>query len=162
MTDSSQVIRGQSAIDDVEEPLIEEPKAAGMDHVKSSFSKHLASIGEARTWSSAGPILVNSPTPGIYLKDEGVLGLPLSENDVLRIKRQASPSGASNDGDGFGCELDLGQFELRNPAWHAFIESVTLNATKAFDIGTVRHTLRKLVLCGTNSRHSVQEEYAKA
>ena len=147
--------------DDVEVSSSEEPEDPRMDDVKASLIDHLESIKEARTWSSYGPILINSPTPGLYLKDGGIVGLPLSAHDALRIKRQASKSRISAKSDRLACELSLGQFELRNPAWHAFVQSVGLNATKSFDIGTVHLTLRRLVLCDKSSGPAVQK-YAQA
>ena len=136
---------------------------AVMDHVKASLVDHLARVREARSWSSYGPILTNSPTPGLYLEDGDIVGLPLSPHDAWRIKRQASQSSASELGDGMGCELKADQFEMRNPAWHKFIQSVGFNATKPFDIGTVHLTLRKLVLCDRSSGSAVrEEEYAQA
>ena len=132
-----------------------------MDHVKASLSEHLASIREARAWSSYGPIVTSSPTPGLYLGDGGIVGLPLSRHDAQRIKRQASQGSVSNNGDGLGCELNPDQFEVRNPAWREYIQSMSLEATKPFDIGTVHPSLRKLVLCCVaNNGSSVQEEYA--
>ena len=133
-----------------------------MDRVKASLIDHLAGGRAARSWSSYGPILTNSPTPGLYLQDGGVVGLPLSSHDASRIKRQVSRSNVSGIGGGLWCELKAGQFEVRNPAWHTFVESVGSNATKPFDIGTVHLTLRKLVLCDSSNGSAVrEEEYAQ-
>lgn len=137
----------------------EESEATSMDHVKASLFNHLASIEEARTWCSYGPVLVNSPTPGLYLKDGDIVGLPLSPHDALRIKRQASPHDKNGS---LACELSPGQFEVRNPAWHAFVQTVGSNGTKPFDIGPVGATLRKLVLSDNGSGSAVQEQYAHA
>lgn len=147
--------------DDAEVSSSEESEDTSMDDVKASLIDHLGSIGEARTWSSYGPVLINSPTPGLYLKAGGIVGLPLSAYDALRIKRQASKSSLSDKNDSRGWELSPGQFELRNPAWHQFVQSVGLIATKPFDIGTVHLTLRKLVLCDKSGGSVVQEEPSK-
>ena len=137
-----------------------------MDRVKESLIDHLARVREARSWASYGPIGTHAPTPGIFLQDGDVVGLPLSAHDASRIKRQAaqgSVSGVSDDGL-LGCELEVGQFELRNPAWHTFVQGVGSDATKPFDIGTVRPALRKLVLCDGSRGSAVREEevYAQA
>lgn len=131
-----------------------------MDHVKASLVRHLARIEEARTWSSYGPIPDKSPTPGLFLKDGDIIGLPLSPQDALRIKRHAYRSSGSDRSDNLGCSLNPSQFELRSPAWRESIESVGLSATKPFDIGLVHLTLRALVLCGIGSRFATQQEYA--
>ena len=130
-----------------------------MDHVKASLINHLESIEEARTWCFYGPIPVSSPTPGLHLKDGDIVGLPLSPHDALRIKRQASIQDKNGS---LACELSPGQFELRNPAWHAFVQSVGSNGTKPFDIGPVGATLRKLVLSDNGSGSAVQVQYAHA
>lgn len=131
-----------------------------MDHVKLSLVNHLASIGEARTWASYGPIPNQSPTPGLYLKDGDIVGLPLSPQDALRIKRHASRGSASDRSDSLECTLKPSQFELRNPVWREFVQSVGSNATKSFDIGLVHLTLRELVLCGKGCGFVTQQEYA--
>lgn len=131
-----------------------------MDQVKDYLVSHLASIGEARTWSSYGPILTDSPTPGLYLKDSDIVGLPLSPHGALRIKRHASQSKDLHKSDSMRCELNPSQFETRNPAWHAFVQSMGSNATKPFDIGPVHLTLRGLVLCDKSSDPAILEEYA--
>ena len=134
-----------------ENSAIEISESISMDRVKACLAKHLADIGEARTWSTCGPILITSPTPGLYLKDGDVVGLPLSPHDALRIKRHASRSSGSDKSDSLGCKLDPSQFELRNPAWLAFVRSVGLDATQPFDIGPVHLILRSLVLCDEGS-----------
>ena len=131
-----------------------------MDHVKAALVNHLAGIEEARTWSSYGPVPAKSPTPGLFLRDGDIVGLPLSPQDALRIKRHASRSSASDRSDSLGCSLNPSQFELRNPAWREYVQSVGLNATNPFDIGLVHLTLRELVLCGKGSRFVTQQEYA--
>ena len=149
--------------DDIKVSSDEASGGASINHVKASLFNHLTSIGEARTWSSYGFLLNNSPTPGLHLEDGDVVGLPLSSHDALRIKRQASQSSVPNKkDDGLGYELDPGQFEVRNPAWHAFVRTVGSNAIKPFDIGTVHLTLRKLVLCDRSSGSAVKEEYVQA
>ena len=148
--------------DDDEVSSSEEFEGATMDDVKASLVNYLDSIQEERTWSSCGAILINSPTPGLHLKGGDVVGLPLSPDEALRIRRHASPSSTPNNADSLGCELSLDQFELHNPAWHAFIQSVGLNAAKPFDIGPVHLTLCKLVLCDKSSDSAVREEYAQS
>ena len=150
----------QSKFAHAEVPCIEASKDTIMDHVKLSLLNHLASIGEARTWSSYGPIPNKSPTPGLCLKDGDIVGLPLSPQDALRIQIHASRSSASDRSDSLGCTLNPSQFELRNPAWPEFVQSVGLIATKPFDIGLVHLTLRELVLCGKGSGFLTQQEYA--
>lgn len=131
-----------------------------MDHVKDYLVSHLASIGEARTWSSYGPILTDSPTPGLYLKDGDIVGLPLSPHGALRIKKHASQSKDLHKSDNMRCELNPSQFETRNPAWYAFVQSMGSNATKPFDIGPVHLALRRLILSDKNSDTAILEEYA--
>ena len=87
-----------------------------MDNVKTSLIGHLGSMEEARTWSSYGPILTKSPTPGLYLKNGDIVGLPLSAHDASRIKRRASQNSICGESNSPGCELSPDQFELRHPA----------------------------------------------
>ena len=74
----------------------------------------------------------------------------------------ASSISAPDYADSLECELSLDQFELHNPAWHASIQSVRLDATKPFDIGPVHLTLRKLEFCDKSSDSAVREESAQA
>ena len=60
-----------------------------MDDVEASLVNDLDSIQEERTWSSCGAILIISPTPGLHLKDGDVVGLQLSPDEALRIRRHA-------------------------------------------------------------------------
>lgn len=106
---------GQESDDD-EVSSIEEFEGATTDDVKASLVNPRDSIQEERTWSSCGPIRINSPTPELHLKGGDVVGLPLSLDEALRIRRHASTSCAPNHADSLGCELSLEQFELHNPA----------------------------------------------
>ena len=57
-----------------------------MDTAKASLVDLLDSIQKERTRSSCGARLISSPTPGLDLKDGDIVGLPLSANEVLRIR----------------------------------------------------------------------------
>ena len=59
--------------------------------------------------------------PGLTLQSSGIVGLPLSYSDALRIAKEASVDGQdifSKDTSSCYCGLSREKFELRNPAWH--------------------------------------------
>lgn len=65
---------GQKA-DDVELSS-EEIEGPSMDDVEASLIDHLDTIEEARTWSSCGAILINSPTTGLLSRRRRYRRLP--------------------------------------------------------------------------------------
>ena len=63
----------------------------------------------------------NPINPGLTLKSSGIVGLPLSNSDAVRIAREATVGGkdiAATETLGYDCDLGPDKFELRNPAWH--------------------------------------------
>lgn len=85
--------------------------------------------------------LNNAPNPGLYLKSSGVVGLPLSDNDAQAI---ISASHEAPFGKGEETivdtsvrktwEISLGEFELRNPAWQPFIESIVAKVSAGLGV----------------------------
>lgn len=75
--------------------------------------------------------LSNPPNPGLYLKDGGLIGLPLSERDaeIIVAASHAAPFGKGEQTIVDSTirktwELSPSDFEIRNPAWQRFLESV--------------------------------------
>jgi hypothetical protein len=80
------------------------------------------------------------PNPGIYVKDFGVVGLPLSDRDAKAIAAlcKRSPFGRGDEtvideSVRKTWELEASQIECRNPAWEAFAKTLADKAVT--DIG---------------------------
>lgn len=72
----------------------------------------------------------NPINPGLTLKSSGIVGLPLSDSDAVRIAREAMVDGkdfATKKVPGDHCDLALDKFELRNPAWHKSVMNLGAN-----------------------------------
>ena len=72
----------------------------------------------------------NPINPGLTLKSSGIVGLPLSDSDAVRIAREATVDGkdiATKKAPGDHCDLALDKFELRNPAWHESVMNLGAN-----------------------------------
>lgn len=78
-----------------------------------------------------GSKIPNPPNPGLYIKDHGVIGMPLSQYDakVIISKSQQSPFGKGSKTLVDTCirkswELDTSQFTIRNPLWDQSIRDL--------------------------------------
>ena len=99
----------------------DEDDTGALNDIQHSLFEELLDVEEARTWAFFGPLPQGIPIPGLCLNQGGVVGLPLSTMDASRIKRHASQLGLEcnpiMDANDLSCDLDISQFELRNPAW---------------------------------------------
>jgi len=70
----------------------------------------------------------NPPNPGIYLKNGGAIGLPLSDGDakVLRAASHLPPPEKILDSslDRTIWVVPADEFEIKNPAWESFLQNI--------------------------------------
>ena len=134
-----------------------------LDRIQYSLLEVLDEKEQDWTWASHGPVKSNLPVPGLHLSQGGVVGLPLSSMDALRIKQHALQLGseinASVDNDDLTCDLDPSQFELRNCRWHDAAQAVALRAIRAFDLRRADIRLRNLTLSGPSRPLHIWQEY---
>lgn len=85
--------------------------------------------------------LSNPPNPGLYLKNGGLIGLPLSERDakVVVAASHAAPFGKGEQTIVDNTvrktwELSPSEFEIRNPAWHPFLESIVAKVSTGLGV----------------------------
>jgi hypothetical protein len=85
--------------------------------------------------------LSNPPNPGIYLKNGGLIGLPLSNRDaqVIVAASHAAPFGKGeetlvDENVRKTWELSASDFELRNLAWQAFLESIVAKVSAGLGV----------------------------
>ena len=80
--------------------------------------------------------LSNPPNAGLLIESAGTIGLPLSDRDSqaivsaspkLRTKRAECVLNNTNGGNKW--EISARNFELQNPAWQPFLDSVVERAT---------------------------------
>jgi hypothetical protein len=101
--------------------------------------------------------LNNAPNPGLCLKNTSIIGLPLSDHDAQAI---VSASHEAPFGKGEETIVDTsvrktwevspGEFELKNPAWQPYIESIVAKVSTGLGVDTagkgVAAELYKLLL----------------
>jgi hypothetical protein len=85
--------------------------------------------------------LNNAPNPGLYLKSSGMISLPLSDHDAQAI---ISASHEAPFGKGEETIVDTsvrktwevspGEFELKNPAWQPFVESIVAKVSAGLGV----------------------------
>ena len=120
-------------------------------------------------------VLTITANPGLYVKDLGGIGLPLSEHDAHRLIASFNQTCSridpeiSQDKDACGLgprdriiEWDSSCFELRNPAWHQELVKTLISAVTDLgitdDAASVRAELCKLVLHEEGANY---EQYSK-
>ena len=134
-----------------------------LDRIQYSLLEVLDERDQDWTWASHGPVMSNLPVPGLHLSEGGVVGLPLSSTDALRIKQHASQPGSelnpSEDNDDLTCDLDPSQFELRNCTWHDAAQVVALGAIRALDLRRADIRLRNLTLSGPSRPLHIWQAY---
>ena len=85
--------------------------------------------------------------------------------DAPRIKRHASQlrleSNPIVDDNDLTCDLDLSQFELRNPDWQTTEKLIGKEAAKPFDVGSATAQLRRLTLSGPSQPLKPLQEYVR-
>jgi hypothetical protein len=85
--------------------------------------------------------LNNAPNPGLYIKGSGTIGLPLSDHDAQAIisASHEAPFGKGEEtivdtGVRKTWEVSPGEFELKNPAWQPFIESIVAKVSAGLGV----------------------------
>lgn len=110
------------------------------------------------------PCAVN---PGIYVKDAGAVGLPLTGSDVRILIGQSVRSLFTRSTETIidttmrkTWELNSDQFELRNPAWPPFLQNIVAHVAKELGAGTgVQADLHKLLLYESDGCFKALNEY---
>ncbi|KAJ4311613.1 hypothetical protein N0V84_010361 [Fusarium piperis] len=86
--------------------------------------------------------------PGLKVEGNPIVPLPLNEQAALAIKglcRRASGDGSSANNT---WQFEPTQFQLTNPAWPGFLQTVASDVAKTLDIGGVSSVPRHLTLYG--------------
>lgn len=151
--------------EEVEEWDESEDDASDLSDVQHSLFEALQDVDQARLWTSYGPIPQGIPIPGLCLSQGGVVGLPLSLMDASRIKQHASQFASEcdpiMDDNDLTCDLDVSQFELRNPDWQDIEYLIGKGAARPFDVGSATVQLRRLTLSGPSRPLKPLQEYVR-
>ena len=123
--------------------------------IKRRLRDFLDTVGQG-TFATSGE-LPNAVNPGLYLRDLGTVGLPLSERDgrdIIRICRERSCGKEIQDvaqDKHKAYEVVAEHIELRNPNWAKTLQHAVAKATEQLGVigghPSIRADLRNLVIC---------------
>lgn len=142
-----------------------------IDTLKEYLDKCLNTIQTAGSFAFA-KTLEFAPNPGIFLKDGGTVGLPLSERDAAAIVAASheAPFGLGEQTIIIDTsvrktwELSPTQFELRNPMWQSLINTITQQIGQGLGIDAsgkgVKADLYKMLLYEDGAMFKAHQEYA--
>ncbi|KAI9800602.1 MAG: hypothetical protein M1833_003260 [Piccolia ochrophora] len=106
------------------------PEILGKSYIKQQLGFCLSTMCSARTFATF-QFWLHMSNPGLMVKGVGIVGLPLSPRDaraIVAVCRHASFNEDAeiivNDSVHKVSELNEEQFEIQNPAWQTFVESV--------------------------------------
>ena len=134
--------------------------------IKQRLRDYLDTVG-AGTFATLGE-LPNAVNPGLYLRDLGTVGLPLSERDgrdIIRICRERSSGKETQDNaqdKDKAYKVAAEHIELRNPNWAKTVQHAVGKATEQLGIiggqPSIRADLCNLLLCESgNFEQSCQD-----
>lgn len=111
-----------------------------IDELKGEISECLDGIHTIGTFALFEN-LDAAPNPGLYLKSGGIVGLPLSDRDaeaVIAASHEA-PFGKGEEtiidkSVRKAWELSSTNFELRNPAWPGFVQSIVAKVSAGLGV----------------------------
>ncbi|KAH6672517.1 hypothetical protein B0J14DRAFT_74998 [Halenospora varia] len=143
-----------------------------LDDIRDGLDECLSNIKGIGTFALFES-LDNPPNPGLYLKQGGTIGLPLSGRDAQAI---VSASHAAPCGKGEETivdtrvrktwELSPSDFELRNPAWKKFVNSIVAKVSEGLGVdatGTaVSAELYKMLLYDEGAMFKPHQDSEKA
>jgi hypothetical protein len=78
--------------------------------------------------------LPNPPNPGIYLRNGGSIGLPLSDGDAQVFRTASYPVSLENDPPASTWVVPAGEFEIQNPAWRPFLRGVVTKVSAGLGV----------------------------
>lgn len=101
-----------------------------MKEIKNTMQNCLDGVSSKadRDWAF-GDVLPQAINPGLTLENSGIVGLPLSAYDAWRVKKETIPELSADQALDVPCVLGPDQFELRNPAWTQYVESIASSIT---------------------------------
>jgi hypothetical protein len=113
--------------------------------------------------------LSQTPNPGLYLSNGGTIGLPLSDRDADAIiaASHEAPFGKGEQTIVDATvrktwELSPGEFELRNPAWKPFLETIVAKVSEGLGVDAagkgVTAQLYKLLLYDEGAMFKAHQE----
>lgn len=114
--------------------------------------------------------LENPPNPGLYLKDGGLIGLPLDDHGAGLITKasHAAPFGKGEEtivdtAVRKTWELSPQDFQLQNPAWNNFVQSIVVKVSKGLGVDPagngVSAELYKMLLYDEGAMFKPHQEY---
>lgn len=129
--------------------------------VKNELGSCLDGVRKAHAWFSHGALL-DPMNPGLTLKKNGTVGLPLSVHGARRIFKESLVDGKGStykiDAADFACRLEAEQFDLKNLSWAKCIDGVWEQVVKGLSIRNARMELQGLSLCCVTPTAQVQEK----
>ena len=106
------------------------------------------------TFATSG-VLHNAPNPGLFVHGLGTVGLPLTKGNAFELSK-ASHQAPFGQGSKTivdtsirnTLELDAAAIELRNPAWHTYMQTILKMAADELGVSneSIRMELYKLLL----------------
>jgi hypothetical protein len=106
------------------------------------------------TFATSG-VLYNAPNPGLFVHGLGTIGLPLTKGDAFELSK-ASHQAPFGQGSKTivdtsirnTLELDATAIELRNRAWHTYMQTILKTAANELGVSndSIRMELYKLLL----------------
>ena len=108
------------------------PVDHGLPNIKKVLQDGLDCVTKAANinWAFGGALL-QPVNPGLTLKKSGIVGLPLSVNDIARIQEVAETCPSSVDetisNERTHWRISPDQFTLQNPAWEGYVRDLASN-----------------------------------
>lgn len=135
--------------------------------IKSGLQTSLDGLSTAMSFASSGlcPVVEN---PGLHIAGVGSVGLPLSERDARLILAVSHPALYGKGSDTIvdttvrrTQELDVDQFEIRNPKWKSVTQAVLKRVRTELKVrdGDITATPYKLLLYEKGAMFKEHREY---
>ncbi|KAM0426260.1 hypothetical protein ACHAPT_008613 [Fusarium lateritium] len=123
---------------------------ASLDEWKSSLFESLSSIqriGGIATFNRYKSII----NPGLKIKGNPIIPLPINEQAAQTIKSLCHRDPGDGSSTSNAWVFGPTEFELTNPVWPEFLETMAVDAATTFDIGGVSSVPRHMTLYGPGS-----------
>ncbi|KAG9770929.1 hypothetical protein KCU88_g6480, partial [Aureobasidium melanogenum] len=118
-----------------------------VERVKKELAEVLAEIEAPKSFACGGPTVENL-SPGLFLSDHGIVGLPLSKNDadVIISKARLSPFGKGEEtlvdtSVRKSWQLEPTQFSIRNSEWNNAINRILNDVYKGLSLNCGRENV---------------------
>lgn len=137
--DSPCVSSSRSLSPSAQTPSQPKEETQALPNTRNQLRDCLENVHDGR-FATSGP-LPNAANPGIFVRNLGVVGIPLSHRDAEAIigiahknQNQADHSGSIVSTSIGSCELVPGQFEIQNPFWQETLREAVEETAKALGL----------------------------